>query len=378
MPKIVERRLEQIIDFELSKTNGSSLTKSFIDSNKGNVPVYGASLLEEEISYGFVADNLEGIKYFDDCLTWNIDGSTAIFYRRGHFSLSEKVIPLIPFKDISALIDLEYLRFAIIFSPGFNSFDFSRKAGKGKLKKLQIMIPVDDNGSYDLEEQQRLVGIYCEIENQKQKLLSRVFEIQELLIHIDKDEGVNYIDEPLNKMVTHHNGDASYTKIRCQNHKGKYPVYSANNLEPISHIESYDYDGEYLTYSKNGCAGFITILSDRFSINGDRCVMSINDEYVGKINLLYLKYYLEPIFRKNKKGRLGAFGKNEYTKLNSTMIKSLNITVPIPLATDGSYDVEKQQEIAARYKQIDEIKKGLINRIIQLTSINVVPDITED
>lgn len=106
--------------------------------------------------------------------------------------------------------------------------------------------------------------------------------------------------------------------------------------------------------------------------------MSINDEYAGKVDLLYLKYYLEPIFRKNKKGRLGAFGKNEFTKLNSTMIKKLNITVPIPLTADGSYDLEKQQEIATRYKQIDEIKQGLINKIIHLTSINVVPDIAEE
>ena len=105
--------------------------------------------------------------------------------------------------------------------------------------------------------------------------------------------------------------------------------------------------------------------------------MSINDEYVDAVNLLYLKYYLEPIFRKNKKGRLGAFGKNEFTKLNSTMIKSLNITVPIPLASDGSYDLEKQREIAERYKQIDEIKQGLINKILQLTSISVVPEVVE-
>lgn len=376
MPKIVERRLEEIIDFDLSKTNGSTFTKTFIDLNKGDVPVYGASLLEDEVSYGFVADNLEDVKYFDNCLTWNIDGSTAIFYRKGHFSLSEKVIPLIPFKEISALIDLEYLRFAIVFSPGFNSFDFSRKAGKGKLKNLTIMIPVnDDEEIYDLEEQQRLSGIYSEIENQKQKLLSRVYDIQELLIHIDKDEGVDYVDVPLNKMVTHHNGNASYTKTWCQNHKGEYPIYSANNVEPIALVDSFDYDGEYLTYSKNGCAGYITIIGNRFSTNGDRCVISINEEYADKVNLLYLKYYLEPIFRKSKKGRLGAFGKNEFTKLNSSMIKSLNILVPIPLATDGSYDLDKQREIADRYKQIDEIKKGLIDKIVQLTSINVVPDI---
>lgn len=378
MPKIVERPLEQIIDFDLSKTNSSNFTKSFIDLNKGEVPVYGASSLENEVSYGFVADNLESIKYFDDCLTWNIDGSTAVYYRKGHFSLSEKVIPLLPFKEISPFIDLEYLRFAIIFSPSFNSFDFSRKAGKGKLKNLQIMLPVKDDGSYYLEEQQRLAGIYSEIENQKQKLLNRVYDIQKLLIHIDKEECVEYADEPLNKMVTYYNGNASYTKTWCQKHKGEYPIYSANNLEPIAYIDTYDYKGEYLTCSKNGCAGYITIINDCFSITGDRCVMSINEEYVGKLNLLYLKYYLEPIFRKNKKGRLGAFGKNEFTKLNSTMIKNINITVPIPLASDGSYDLEKQREIAERYKQIDEIKQGLIDKIIQLTSISVVPEITEE
>lgn len=377
MSKIIERQLEQIIDFKLSKTNDSSFTKSFIELNKGNVPVYGASLYENEASYGFVADNLENVRYFDDCLTWNIDGSTAIFYRKGHFSLSEKVIPLIPFEEISSCIDLEYLRFAIIFSPDFNSFDFSRKAGKGKLKNLQIMIPVDSDGQYDLDEQQRLAGIYSEIENQKQKLLSRISDIKELLIHIDKDEDVKYVDVPLNEMITHHNGSASYTKTWCQKHKGKYPIYSANNIEPISYIDTYDYDGEYLTYSKNGCAGYITIINNRFSINGDRCVMRINEEYENKLDVLYLKYYLEPIFRKNKKGRLGAFGKNEFTKLNSTMIKNLNITVPIPLDSDGSYDIEKQREIAERYKQIDEIKRNLIDKIIQLTSISVVPEVSE-
>ncbi len=378
MSKIVERKLGQIIDFELSKTNSSNFTKSFIDSNKGEVPVYGASLLEDEISYGFVADNLEGVKYFDDCLTWNIDGSTAVFYRKGHFSLSEKVIPLIPYKEIISNIDFNYLRFAIIFSPDFNSFDFSRKAGKGKLKNLQIIIPINDDGIYDLEEQRKLAGIYSEIENQKQKLLSRIYDIQELLIHIDKENDIEYTDVLLNNLVTHHNGNASYTKTWCQKHKGDYPIYSANNIEPMAFIDSFEYNGEYLTYSKNGCAGYITIMDDCFSVNGDRCVMSINDEYVGKVNLLYLKYYLEPIYRKSKKGRLGAFGKNEFTKLNSTMIKALNISIPIPLSSDGSYDLEKQKEIAERYKQIDEIKQGLIDKIIQLTSISVVPEVAEE
>lgn len=180
---------------------------------------------------------------------------------------------------------------------------------------------------------------------------------------------------PLNEIVAHNNGNAAYTKTWCQKHKGSYPLYSANNFEPIAYVDIFDYEGEYLTYSKNGCAGYITIFNGRFSVNGDRCVMTINEKFVGKVDLLYLKYYLEPIFRQHKKGRLGVYGKNEFTKLNSTMIRGLDIRVPIPLSNDGSYDLEKQIEIAERYRQIDEIKAGLIAKINQLTSINVIPEV---
>ena len=377
MSKIVVKRLGDIIDFEASKTNNSQFTKTFINSHKGDVPVYGASLEENEVSYGYVEDNLPGIKYFDDCLTWNIDGSTAIFYRKGHFALSEKVIPLVLLDEVRSSIDLDYLKFAIIFSPDFSSFDFSRKAGKGKLKNLKILFPMKGD-MYDLEEQRRLAGIYSEIKNQKQKLLGRIYEIQELLIHIDKEEGIKYADVPLNEIVVHHNGDASYTKIWCQEHKGKYPLFSANNCEALAFIDSFDYNGEFLTYSKNGCAGYITLINGCFSVNGDRCVMTINEKYKESVDLVYLKYYLEPIFRNNKKGRLGAFDKNEFTKLNSKMIKDLNIQVPLPLTLNGSYDIKKQKEIADRYKDIDEIKQGIIEKIQNLISINVIPETTED
>ena len=377
MPKIIERKLGDIINFEGSRTNNSQFTKTFINNHKGDVPVYGASLEENEVSYGYVADNLPGIKYFNDCLTWNIDGSIGIFYRKGHFTLSEKVIPLVLFDEVRPFIDLDYLKFAIIFSPEFSSFSFSRKAGNGQLKNLRLLIPIKNN-AYDLEEQKRLAGIYSEIENQRQRLLNRVYEIQELLIHIDREDGIRYEIISLNDIIIHNNGNAAYTKTWCQNHKGNYPLYSANNNEPIAFIDNFDYEGEYLTYSKNGCAGYITIIDGCFSVNGDRCVITINDKYKDAINLLYLKYYLEPLFRKNKKGRLGAFGKNEFTKLNSTMIKNLNIQIPIPLTNDGSYDMKKQNEIAERYKQIAEIKQGLIDKIQSLISISVIPETTEE
>ncbi|WP_412095264.1 restriction endonuclease subunit S [Bacillus inaquosorum] len=94
-------------------------------NNKGNVPVYGASKESDIPICGYSADNVTIIKnkngeikktkvrYFNDCLTFNIDGLAGyVFYREGRFSLSKKVRPLIikeEFKDSLNPIFLIYI-----------------------------------------------------------------------------------------------------------------------------------------------------------------------------------------------------------------------------------------------------------------------------
>lgn len=90
------------------------------------------------------------------------------------------------------------------------------------------------------------------------------------------------------------------------------------------------------------------------------------------LSLDYLKCYLEPIFREHRKGRMGINGKNEYTKINSTMIKNLNIMIPIPIKEDGCFDIEKQRELAQKYAVIDSIKEEIYKKIIQLTDMAIV------
>ena len=369
MSKVIERTIGEICS--IAKRNGS-LTMEAINKMPGQFPVYAASV---GVAVGYINNYINDEPSIIIPTAGNGTAGKLYIVTDKFYTIGANAVGFIPMENI----DIQYLYFQLksILSNLVKGESF-KNINQGMIKKIKIIIPAKEDDSFDLEEQQRLAGIYSEIENQKQKLLSRVYDIQGLLVHIDKQEDTEYADEYLNDIVTHYNGDASYTKTWCQKHKGSYPIYSANNFEPIDYIDSFDYNGEYLTYSKNGCAGYITIINDCFSINGDRCVMSINDKYAGKVDLLYLKYYLEPIFRKNKKGRMGAFGKNEFTKINSTMIKALNITVPIPLDSDGSYSLEKQREIAERYKQIDEIKQGLIDKIVQLTSISVVPEITEE
>ena len=89
------------------------------------------------------------------------------------------------------------------------------------------------------------------------------------------------------------------------------------------------------------------------------------------IDLKYIKYVLEPLFRAHKKGREWDLGKNEYTTLNSDMIKKITETIPIPIKDDGSFDIKMQKELASRYEQIDEIKTELAQHIISLTDITI-------
>ena len=145
--------------FDLShKTNNSKFTKTFIDKNKGNIPVYSASKFPNTVSYGYVKDNLKGVNYFENCLTWNIDGSIGkAHYRSGRFSLSEKVIPLIVHKDLEKYFDIYFLKNQIENEFNKHDFGFNNKASKGKISNIQLQIPISKDGEIDIERQKELV-----------------------------------------------------------------------------------------------------------------------------------------------------------------------------------------------------------------------------
>jgi len=154
-PVTIKKKIKEVFNLNI-KTNNSKFTKSFIDQNKGEIPVFSASKFPENVDYGFVAENLPDVKYFENSLTWNIDGSIGkAHYRKGKFSLSEKVIPLIVFEHLKDEIDLEYLKYTIEIEFAKHSFGFDNKAGKGKIQDIEIPIPVNSNGKFDLNLQKK-------------------------------------------------------------------------------------------------------------------------------------------------------------------------------------------------------------------------------
>lgn len=358
--------LEDIIDFDKCKTNSSSFTKTFINANKGDIPVYGASKDINEVGYGYVKDNLEGIKYFENCLTWNIDGSIAIFYRKNRFSLSEKVIPLILKDELNEKIDLDYLRIMIQQSAEIKNFHFSNKAGKTKLKNIKIQIPVNQNEEIKIEAQKIFVEKYTKLEESANLLTQRKMLLKDVIINDNLLKDFNTTEVNLTEVFIPQRGNSKYTKTFCKDNIGEYPVFSANNSEPLGYRNLYDYDGTYLTVSVNGIAGKITKKEGKFSINADRILLMPQNHF---LDLDFIKYSIEPILRKSAKGRMGHDGQNEFTKLPSGIID--NIKIRIPILPDGNYDLNKQKEIANKYRKIEEIKKNISNQIDVLCSTEI-------
>lgn len=356
------KELDEIFDFSISTNSG--LTKSFVNSNKGTVPVYGASQDVNVPSYGYIKDNIEGIKYFDDCLTYNKDGASGMtFYRKGHFTISEKVVPLVIFEKYKGLLDYNYLKYAIEFEARKQQYTFSNKATKITFKKLKIKIPLDDNHVFDIDKQHQLAITYAEIEEKRKSLIEQLSILSSATIRIVDDIDTTFKISDFYEELQR--GKSHYTKTYCKEHKGIYPVYSATNLMPLGSIDSFDYNGTYITISVNGIAGKITIIDGKFSTNADRVVLTLKDN----IDIRYFKYVAEPILRSSKKGRMGEKGKNEYTKI--TPAKILNSVIPVPVNENGEFDLDAQKKIAQKYDQIEEIKKNLFDKITELTSIVV-------
>lgn len=153
-------------------------------------------------------------------------------------------------------------------------------------------------------------------------------------------------------------GSGKYTKSYVQKHKGEYGLFSGNTFGRFADIDSFDYDTPCLTWAIDGLAGYIMIHTEPFSATNHRGILKPK---MDGLNLQYIKYILEPVFREFKKGRQGLNGENEYTSLPPFMIK--DIKIPIPVNADGTVNISAQEQIANKYLAIEKCKKEIAERL---------------
>lgn len=364
------------IDFNdnFDLVRGKVISKEYVDTHKGNYPVYSTQL---DSPFGYI----DSYMYDGDYLIWNTDGLGGyIRHVTGKFSITNIVGILIPLNDEINKLDSEFLKWYL--QPIFRRCRKGREAELGKNEytkvnstmirrlKIQMPIPVNKNGTFDLKQQNQITNIYKQVEYKKNILMKKREYLEKITVLLLENNNNNYQNINITELFTPKNGNSKYTKEYCKSYRGSIPLYSGNTEGIFDMVDTYDYDGKYLTWAKDGLAGHMMLHNGKFSLTGHRGILIPNDK-CQDIDLKYIKFVLEPIFRANKKGREGDLGKNEYTTLNSDMIKKMKDTIPIPIKEDCSFDVEKQQEFASKYELIETIKKGLSDKITELTNIVV-------
>ncbi len=189
------------------------------------------------------------------------------------------------------------------------------------------------------------------------EISSEISEYQSLFLEVEekKKYDVKWEKCKVKDIFEISKGKSKYTKKYGQEHKGIYPVYSASNIAPLTYCDTYDFDGKYLTWASNGFAGYMKVLDEKFSINGDRGILIPK-----KNNILieYIKIILEPKLRELAKGRKGEKGKDEFTKVYPSMIENIEILLPMNAET-GEISIEYQKDEIHKYQILSEFKNKI-------------------
>lgn len=361
--------LKDIVSFSTVYLKMTQTELSIFD-DKGSIEVYSAGaeviyhLEDKDVSRDRLNEASEQKPVLS--MATNGDGSAGrnFFIHTKPFGVTADRIVMRPLRENISVYYLRYQLEGIKKRYGFNR---KYKALKCNIENIPVKMPIRKDGEYDLDTQVNLAGKYFLIEERKALLQDHVDEILNKVPKI-KVEGVSKV--PITKLfdLSKSGGKSIYTTEYCLNKTGNVPVYAASSTVPLGYTDTADYPANTLTWARNGLAGYITIISEPFCINADRGVLIPFPDIESQIDVHYVKYVLEPLFRSRIKGRIGERGRNEYTKLHPSMIK--DVEIPMPLTPTGEYDIDKQKQIAKILGRIDMMKSDLImkmNRIMDVT-----------
>lgn len=349
-----------------SKRGNSNYTKKYCSNHLGQYEVYTGTTIG---SFG----KIDTYEYDKPLLTYTTDGEyagTVLLIEDEKYNVGGHRAILMPLVENLHLKYFHYILEAI--------FKSQTKDGSvpsvtwNILKKLLIPVPVKTDGTYDVDEQIKIAEKYSILEEKKHTLIEYKEKLENSLIEADLTTGYTHKDYLISDLFETERGSAKFTKTYCNQNKGDYPVLSSNTKDNFFKINSYVYDGNYITWSTDGLAGYIFVTNGKFSATDHRGILVPKDGIdVDNLDMGYLKYVIEPIFRKNIKGRMGHNGQNEYTSLKLNAVKKIQQKIPIPVDSKGNFDLNAQKEIARKYKKLYEVKKGVCDKIDRLTSMQI-------
>lgn len=358
-----ETPLEDICDFP---PINSGITERFIRNNVGDVPVYGSRKDGKPI--GYIKDGIKDIRYFQNCLSWNRNGSVGYtFYRDHKFVTTDDHRPLIVKDEYAGYIDNNFLRFAVQNSLFSNGFSWGNKAGKDKIKLISISIPIDGDGKFDLVKQKEIANKYLRLETLKEKVHGYIVYLKGAVVKSD-EELKYYKTYEIKDVFEIFKGEGKYTHNYFNNNKGEYPVYSGATKDEglISRINTYDWDTKdetWLTWTTDGVyAGTTFVRKGKFSMNTHCGLLIPKGQFKNNINISYLAMVL------NKELTNYAVG-DQNKRVTVGIIKE--VVVKVPTDKNGNIDLKKQIELANRYENVEHRRNESLRALNRLMEYQV-------
>lgn len=185
----VEYKFISILDDIYFKViRGKRITKATINANKGGIPVYSSSKSKDNVM-GYISKDFlikeELIYCTKKSILFNLDGSVGYCFIRDdkEFSFIDVVASVTP--QISC-IDLDYLKIQLereILKTGAN---YQTKLYFNKIESynIQIKIPINSDGSFDIKKQKEIAKKYQKIQNIKESISSELLKIQNTMVEL--------------------------------------------------------------------------------------------------------------------------------------------------------------------------------------------------
>ena len=345
----------------------SKYTTKYGHENIGEHPVFSAST-KAPLTY------INTYDYNSTYLSWTTNGYGGyIFILSGKFSINGDRALLIPKVDN---LSLEYIRY--IAQPIFRSLARGRiidgkkneytKVYPSMLNGIYIPIPIKEDGSFDLEAQEKIAKKYKLVEDGKKQALDYLKTIKNCIIKVEHRKDIQYKNVDLKDIFDFYKGNAKYTNEYFLNIDGEYPVYSGatKNLGLVAYIDTYDWDAQdqkWLTWTTDGVyAGTVFVRNGKFSMNTHCGLLKPKEDINYDLDIDYIAWILNQTLPNFAIG-------DQNMRVTMSIIKEVSIEIPIK--QDGTYDLEEQQRIAKKHQNIESKRSEAIDMLKRIIDTQV-------
>lgn len=336
-------------------------TKKFIDENKGKYPVYSATI---DKPYGFISSyDFKNKKVF--CVVNYGNSGKTYLINDDKFSIGRNISALEVKDELDGSVDLEYVR-VVSESKFINNAKGTKQKNLNQrlVKNTKIKIPIKEDGNYDIETQKEIVKKYEIVEEKKKELQEKLDYFKDVQVDFMATELSKNKNIKISELLNTKGGNNKLTNSFINSHKGIYPVYSAKTKGDVvkGYLDSYDYNIEAIQITRNGNAGVpIYHKKHKFSITEDARIFYKKEIYEDILNLEFLTLVIK-----------NSIESKNFSWSNKAGINKLkDLEVCVPLNEDGTFDLEKQNQIVSKYKAIEEMKKSILEIGLPFTLSNV-------